>query len=207
MTPTFFSKSNHHEHVKQLPFFISKFQYHAIRNALLIFFSILTIQTSYSQKANIPIDEDTGLITWQAVVNENGTKDQLYPRAIEWINSYYKNSQEVTKVRDPEGGRIVIHHRIRPYDVQADGSKINSNTIVNYVFRIELRENRYRYTFTDFTMRATSKFPLERWLDKTDSTYSPKWDEYLVQVENEILAIIESLNEGMKEKVVKEDEW
>ena len=161
----------------------------------------------YAQKANIPIDEDTGLITWQDVVTETGDKDVLYKRCIEWINSQYKNSQEVTKVRDPEGGRIVVHHRILMVDTQEDGSKINSNTTVNYVLRLEFREGRYRYTFTEFTMKATSRFPLERWLNPKDPSYLPKYEGYLVQVEKAILEIIESLKNGMKAKVVKEDNW
>ncbi len=175
-----------------------------------LIFSLLFIFSScfiFAQIANIPVDEDTKLITWQEVVNENGEPIVLYNRCIEWINTEYKNSQEVTKVRDPEGGRIVIQHRIRLFDKQEDGSEIASNTVVNYVLRLEFRENRFRYTFSEFTMKAQSKYPLERWLDKTDPTYHPKYEDYLVQVEKTVKDIIERLKTEMKEKVVKEDVW
>ncbi len=165
------------------------------------------IQFSFSQTPNIPVDEDTGLITWKDVVNENGSKQILYNRCIEWINSQYKNPQEATKVRDPEDGKIVIQHRIRMVDIMGDGSEQNSNTVVAYVLRIEFKENRYRYTFTDFTMVASSKYPLERWLNTNDPSYSPTYALYLVQVEKTVKDIIASMKQGMKEKVIKEDTW
>lgn len=162
---------------------------------------------SFAQISVIPVNEDTGLITWQDVVSETGSKDALYKRCIEWINSQYKNPQEATKVRDPEDGRIVVQHRIRMVDVQPDGSEINSNTVVSYVLRLEFRENRYRYTFTEFNMQASSKYPLERWLNKQDPSYMPVYEVYLGQVEKAVHDIIKSMKEGMKEKVVKEDIW
>jgi hypothetical protein len=188
---------------------IMNFLKNMVMKKLMLFVMTIVLSASlvFSQKANIPIDEDTGLITWQEVVNESGDKDVLYKRCIEWINSQYKNSQEVTKVRDPEGGRIVVHHRILMVDTNEDGTKINSNTTVSYVLRLEFREERFRYTFTEFTMKATSKFPLERWLNPQDPSYLPKYEGYLVQVEKAILEIIESMKNGMKAKVVKEDNW
>ncbi len=161
----------------------------------------------YSQKAKVPINDDTGLITWQAVVEQKGDPLSLYNRCIEWINSQYKNSQEATKVRKPEEGLIVINHGIRLYDTLDDGAIVLSNTVVNYVLRLEFKENRYRYTFTDFTMKAMSRYPLERWLDENDPTWSPKWNGYLIQVNAEVSRLIKSLKEGMKEKAVKPDEW
>jgi hypothetical protein len=171
------------------------------------FILLFIFSFSFSQTLSIPVDEDTGLITWKEVVSESGSKDALYKRCIEWINSQYKNAQEVTRVRDPEDGKITIQHRIRMVDVLQDGAEQNANTVVAYVLRIEFKENRYRYTFTDFTMVASSKFPLERWLNPNDPSYMPKYEGYLVQVDKAVHDIIRSLKQGMKEKVVKEDIW
>lgn len=178
-----------------------------MKKIISLFFILSLAITAISQNFNIPVDEETNLITWQEVITEKGNKDELYVRAIEWINANYKNSQEVTRIRDKENGRIVINHRIRMNDIDANGNSVASNTIVNYILRLEFRENRFRYTFTEFTMRATSKYPLERWLNKTDPTYLPQYEKYLDQVAEEIEKLIESLVEGMKPKVVKEDVW
>ncbi len=161
---------------------------------------------AFTQSTDIPINEDTGLITWQEVVNQDGSPQVLYKRAIEWINSYFPNPHNVTKIRDEVNGRIIINHSIKTNNI-INGEEIASNTIVNYVLRIEFKENRYRYTFTEFTMRASSKFPLEKWLDTTHQSYQAVWADYLVQVEQNIQYTIESMKEGMKEKIVKEDIW
>ena len=79
--------------------------------------------------------------------------------------------------------------------------------MVEFKLKIELKEGRYRYTFDQFRKKAASMFPLERWLDKTDPQYTPKCDEYLLQVDNNIKEIIASLKKGMVPKVVKKDEW
>ncbi len=173
----------------------------------LIVFVLFMNTYVFSQMLNIPVNEDSGLITWQEVVKENGSKDALYNRCIEWVNSEYKNPQQVTKVRDPEDGRIMLQHRIRMVDVQPDGSEINSNTVVSYILRLEFKENRYRYTFTEFTMLESSKYPLERWLNPEDPSYLPVYELYLVQVDKAIHDVVKSLKEGMKEKVIKEDIW
>lgn len=158
-------------------------------------------------KAQVPIDPETKLITYQEVVTEEGNKDTLYNRAIEWINSYFKNPNDVTRIRDKENGKIMGVYRIRMMDIDAEGLPVNSNVIVEYTFRIELKEGRYRYTVTEFTMKAASKYPLERWLDKTDPTYLPVYEGYLSQVDQNIKEMIVSMKKGMIKKVVKDDNW
>ncbi|MCX7696449.1 MAG: DUF4468 domain-containing protein [Bacteroidales bacterium] len=157
--------------------------------------------------AQLPIDSITQKITYKEVVQVEGSKDSLYNRAIAWIHSYFKNPQGVTKVRDPQNGLIIGDHRIRMVDTQKDGSKINSNTVVEYTFKIELKDGKYRYTFTDFEMKATSKFPLERWLNKADPSYSPLWETYIPQVDEHIREVIQSLKKGMQPKKKVKDEW
>jgi hypothetical protein len=68
---------------------------------------------SVSLFSQVPIDEETGLITYQEVVEEEGTKQEYFNRAIGWINSYYKNPVDVTKTRDPQSGIIKGIHRFK----------------------------------------------------------------------------------------------
>lgn len=172
----------------------------------IISFFILFWFFLHSQSV-VPIDPETKLITYRGVVNEQGSKLELYNRCIEWVNSYYKNVQNVAKVQDPENGILVVQHRINVYDTLKDGSIVKSNTIIQYVLRVEFKDNRYRYTFSDFTMKAQSRFPLERWLDQNDPTWTPQWNGYLKQMDSEIYKIIENLKKGMKPKPTKIDEW
>ena len=171
-----------------------------------LIFTVLTV-LFFAAKAQVPVDEDTKLITYQEVVDVDGIKDTLYNRASHWVNMNFKNPQSVFLVRDPNAGKVVGKHRVRMVDTDEEGNVLNSNTIVNFKFTIECKENRYRYTFDSFTMQATSKFPLERWLDKEDPMYTPKWEEYLAQVDRNIREIIEDLKKGMEPPIIKNDDW
>ena len=165
------------------------------------------IFVSITLNAQVSVDPDTKLITYQEVVTMEGTKDVLYSRAIAWINSYFKNPQGVTTKRDPENGEILCAYRFWMKDADKDGNLVNSTTMVEFKFRLELKEGRYRYTFNQFRKKAASMFHLERWLDKSDPQYTPKCDGYLLQVDENIKEIIASLKKGMEPKAVKKDDW
>ncbi len=180
------------------------------KSLIFILFIALVVNgtLAYSQEAeiNYPIDKDTQLITYQEVVQEAGTGDELYVRCVEWINTQYKNPADVCKVRNRESAVIEISHRIELINMEGD-AKLNAG-IVNYLLKLEFKPGRYRYTITDMTLRQSSRFPIERWFDKSDKMYSPLWDGYLVQVDTQVKKLIESLKAGMAPVVVKpEEKW
>jgi hypothetical protein len=155
----------------------------------------------------LPINPDTKLITYQEVINVPGTVKDLYSRAIDWINVNYKNPDDATKVRDPQTGYIEILHRIDLERTDKQDTKIAAGIIV-YTLKLELKEGRYRYTITDLNLKQSSKFPIERWLDKKDKAYNPNWNLYLAQMDKQFKTLIESLKKGMLPGVQKkEDVW
>jgi hypothetical protein len=158
----------------------------------------------YSQ--NIPIDTDTKLITYREVVQQQGTKDELYPRVIDWVNSFYKNPADACRVRNPENAIVETSHRIEIFFPEMDGIKKLAG-YVNYSVKIECKENKYRYTVTDFTLKQASKFPIERWLDKNDKAYNANCDFFLKQVDDYTQNLIKTLKEKMQPTVKKEDNW
>ena len=156
---------------------------------------------------NVPIDEQTNLVTYKEVVQQaNATPQELYDRAMTWVKNFYKNTAEVIKSSDRDKGVIQLRSSVRIYVVKEDGSKIFKN-IVYYNMKIECRPGRYRYTITDFNEKAAAAAPVEVWLN----TENPKWEigqyAYLNQIDEQILALIESLEEGMNPPVIIEDEW
>jgi DNA-directed RNA polymerase beta' subunit len=153
-----------------------------------------------------PIDQDSKLVTYQEVVQQNGTSDELYIRGIDWVNSYYKNPFDVCRIRDRVSGVIEVMHRIELNNQDGD-VKVNAGT-VNYELRIEFKPGRYRYTITNLTLRQTSRFPIERLLNKDDPSYSPLWDNYIQQIDTKVKEIIASLKGGMQPVAVKpEEKW
>jgi hypothetical protein len=71
------------------------------------------IPKTLNKNTALPVDEVTGLITYQDVVETTGNKLELFNRAIGWVNSFYVNPTDATKVRNPESGIIEIVHRFK----------------------------------------------------------------------------------------------
>ena len=154
----------------------------------------------------IPVDPDSKLIQYRDIINQDGTKDVLYDRGAEWIRSYYLNPGSVTKVQDRVNGKIEGTGRLRLYFYDSNNTRTDAG-MVYYDFRLEFKENKYRYTLTNFSIKGISRIPLEKWMNKNDPSYSPQMENYLYQVDTTMLNLVVKLKEGMKLKVIKKDEW
>jgi hypothetical protein len=176
---------------------------------VLIFFSFSVIcfsQTSAPAASKLPVDPDTKLIQYREVVNQDGTKDVLYDRCAEWIRVYYLNPGSVTKVQDKVNGKLEGTGRIKLYFDNPDKVRTDAG-LVYYDFKFELKENKYRYTITNFALKGISRVPLEKWMNKSDPGYNPQMENYLYQVDTTMQNLILKLKAGMKPKVIKKDEW
>lgn len=174
--------------------------------AIPLFIFSLFSQTSAGQ--DLPVDNLTGLITYQEVVEETGTKDELFNRCSSWLHTFYANPWEATKVRDQATGLIRIQHQFRIYNTDDEGNKKEAGMIL-YSVKIEFKENRYRYTVDNFLLKQVSRYPIEGWLDQSRPDYSDQWLNYLGQINAFVTEeLIASLKEKMKpEEEIKEAEW
>lgn len=183
------------------------FQNILTRNLLLTVFASTFSFLIFAQSNNLPIDEETGKITYKEVVQEEGNKKEFFNRAISWINEFYNNPVDVTKTRDPESGLIKGLHRFKIKNTDENGNQSDAG-IIQYTFKLELKEGRYRYTLTEFIIRQSSRIPIEKWLNKDDPQYSPVWKDHLKQVDDFATAWIKSLKTGMKPMIEKtDDDW
>jgi hypothetical protein len=160
-----------------------------------------------SASYNLPVDPESRKILFREVVEQQGTPAYLYNKSIEWFGYYYPNPQTIYTVQDKENGKIEGLGRMKIYYTDdATGVKRDGGIIV-YQIKIELKENKYRYTLTDFNLKTTSRSPIEKWMNKTDPAYNPNWDSYLYQVDTTMQRLISSMKEKMKPTVIKKDEW
>lgn len=156
--------------------------------------------------AKMPVDPDTKLITYKEVVTSAGTPAELYIRAIAWVNKQYKNAAEATKVRDPESGLIEIVHRFEITKTEQATTLLAG--VVDYSLKLELKDGRYRYTITNFNLKSVSRQPIEQWMDKKSQIYSPAFDDYLKQVDDQTNKLIDGLKVAMQPPAVKKpDTW
>jgi hypothetical protein len=175
----------------------------------VLFFLLITgicFSQTIQPAPKIPVDPDSKLIQYRDIVNQDGTKDVLYDRGAEWIRSYYLNPGSVTKVLDRVNGKIEGTGRLRLYFYDSNNTRTDAG-LVYYDIRLEFKENRYRYTLTNFSLKGASRIPLEKWMNKDDPSYNPQMENYLYQVDTTMQNLVVRLKDGMKPRVKKKDEW
>jgi hypothetical protein len=181
-----------------------------MKKLVVFIISLMTIGLAFGQQnqpnPSMPVDPDSKLIMYREVVNQEGIPDLLYDRAASWFSSFYKNPVSVLRVQDKVNGKIEGTGRFLIYYLDDQGTKRDGGTIL-YDIKMELKENKYRYTLVNFNLKSLSKFPLEKWLNKNDPAYNPQWDSYLFQVDTTMQSLVKNLKEGMKPKVIKKDVW
>ncbi len=157
--------------------------------------------------AQMPLDPETGKFKYQEVVHAEGTQQEMFVRAVSWVNNNYKNAAAVTSIRDPHTGVIEGNHRIQIRLLNKD-SIVEVGEMILYHFKLQFKEGRYRYTFDKFLVRKQSRFALEQWTDKDSPDY--REDQARIQqiVDERISQLIASLKETMDpEQEKEEEEW
>ena len=180
-----------------------------IKKTAFIILSLLLYNQLNAQdtiRDRIPVDSNSKLITYKNAINVKGSKEELYVRAIEWVNANYKNAADVTRRRDADNGEIEGVHRIQLSFKDKDGNNVKTG-LVEYSFLLQFKDNKYRYNFSNFNLKDKSKYPVENWLDKHKQGYSPLWDEYLKIIDTEICRLIDALKITMQGKKAVKDDW
>jgi hypothetical protein len=181
-----------------------------MRFILLFLISSFIFAVAFSQESQpvpaLPIDPDTKLIQYREVIPQEGTKDVLYDRGIEWFRAYYLSPTSVFRVQDKVNGKIEGTGRFKIYFKDETGMLRDAGVIL-YDIRVELKDNKYRYTLTEFNYKTASRFPIEKWMNRNDPAYNSNGDLFLYQTDTTMQGLIRSLKEGMKPKVIKKDEW
>ena len=178
-----------------------------MRRIFLLFFTVLSFAAATAQQtAAVPVDSESHQIMYREVIILDGSKDILYDRCAEWVRSYYVNPVSVTKIQDKINGKIEGTGRFKIYYFLKDDTRVDGGLIM-YDLKLEMKDNKLRYTLNNFQLKAASRFPLEKWLNKNDPAYNSKWDAYLYQVDTTMRSLIVKLKDGMKPKVIKKDEW
>jgi len=180
-----------------------------MKNLLIILCLFLGLQSIAQEKKElfIPVDSETNKIKFQGVIEEEGDQYELFKRSIYWLNNTYKDPVRVTSIRDKETGKIVGRHRFRIYYWDRDSIK-HIGGMINYTFTVELKNDRYRYTIDEIVLKSATNIPAEKWLNKDDPAYDPRWEGYLIQIRDFVNNWSSNLEERMKPEPEKiEDEW
>lgn len=177
-------------------------------SALLVILALPRLSAQSANDSGYPIDETTGLITYKEVVEEQGTKDELFNRCSSWLHTYFANPWEAAKVRDQATGLIKIQHQFRLDESDENGNKVVGKMIM-YNMKIEFKDGRYRYVIDNIVAKEAARYPVEKWLDKDAPGYNAANEAYLAQIDKYFRdELVKSLKNGMKPgKEAKNDDW
>jgi len=174
---------------------------------IVLFITIIGLEAKSQELLTIlPVNKNTNKVEYSEVVKVEGTAKELYTRNLTWINSFFKNASAVTKVRDENNGLISGTYRLRLMNKLADSTDAPAG-LVQYDFKFEFKDGRYKYTIDGFASQEVSKQPIEKWLNPKDPSYNSNTVSYLKQIDKYIKDLITGLKKGMQPKVVVKDEW
>ncbi len=169
--------------------------------------SLMAQKTQHNDFPNMPIDENTKLVTYREVVQQQGNSSVLYDRAVKWANGYFSNPMVAIKKTDQNNTTLVCESNIKISTLAKDGKTWTAAGFVYYTLTIEAKENRYRYTITDIYKKESARFPIEKWLDNSRPEWTSARYDHLHQIDEAVHKIIEALKEGMQPEKVIIDEW
>jgi len=160
---------------------------------------------------DFPIDSETGKIAYVDVVDVKGKKtDALYNSAREWVALAFKSAQDVIQYEDKKIGKIICKGVIK-VDVTGSGMKGTIHEThagnVSFVLTLEFKDDRFRYSFTDFThdaVHAGGKLENEKPACGGMSMTKQTWASIKQQLASKMDAVLEDMAQYIS-KV--EEEW
>ena len=170
--------------------------------------TIAIAQTTTAPK--LPVDEKTKLISYNKVKDiASVSSDDLYKRALNWANTYYKNPIDVIRKNNRTEGEIVCKARYKIMNPRDKKGFATEGGVVMYTLNLQFKEGRYKYDLTEINWKQQSYYPIEKWTDTKTAYYKPEFDFYLQQVDSMSKEITGSLDKAMRTNPAsdKKDDW
>lgn len=179
--------------------------------ALILFlgFTGIMAQKKGVTEVNVPdFPMADNKVVYAEVVEANGNAAELYNKAVNWFEAYYKNASSVIRSKE-EGESVTGKGKFRIYDVsEKDGTRTPNNGMMMYDIKIETKEGRYRYEISNITQKASSYVGIEKWIDENKESQRFLTANYLEQTNQQINDVIGRLKVYMaKDHTPKSEEW
>lgn len=168
---------------------------------LLFILLILCINQAHAQKKKNPSDSTKKIIYSEIVKIDSTNRFELYRKAAKWIES-----QKFTILEEDQiAGKLLAKNKIVVYTDKSVLAKPNGE--FNHDVLIEIKEGKYRYSFTNFVFTyykqdrnmkyvpVKGKKPME---DTKAPGWKKQWARNKMQVTAEINNHIINLKEAMK---------
>lgn len=179
----------------------------------LVGFVVLSIVILFVQNCNgqynyhsMPINEETGKVTYTLIKEvPEVSKDELFLRAMTWVNQTYNSGKSVIQFSDKESGKIM-----GKANVDALGKALGMVYKIGYFsysFTIQVKDGKYKYEVTDIfhntiePEKIASVGPIEKEEPKVGFMFAPskkQWKDMKMGFEAEIFILQISLNKAIQ---------
>lgn len=174
-----------------------------MKKASLIFLSFIGF-VIIANSQELPIDEESGRVSYEAILDMEGTKSELYYRSVDWFSVFYKNPKGVIKEKDLGKGKITAKHKFM-LQIKDDKGVNKDVGFIIYSLKIWTKDDKYRYKITDIHLQYTVYYGIEEWM-KPDHEDAANNNKKLSNIDSYIQEIIASLAIEMQPKKPKKDE-
>ena len=173
-----------------------------MKRAFLFGFFLFSTTLLFAQQVQLPTEN--GKVIYKGVVEASGlTQAQLYANAKKWIIDNYIGAENIIQSEDEINGQIIGKGLIPEYWVINKLAPAVSTKLL-FTIRIDVKDNKYRFAFKDFTVSYTAAngqnlIPLEEFMTVK------KTETYVTNIDTKINQQIESLDKALKNG--KLDKW
>ncbi len=157
----------------------------------------------------LPLDSITALYTYSNVVMVTGVaKAELFKRAVDWANTFYKNPGDVIREKNAEEGKLLIKARFKINNEADKKGVVTQAGDVMYSLTLNFKDGKYKYEITKINWQQVSYYPIERWNDTSSATFKPAFAYYLKQTDETIKKIFADFQKKIAEPAkVKTGDW
>jgi hypothetical protein len=160
-----------------------------------LIFSLFANKAEVMMKS-LPKDSTTGMISYQEIVRVDSsvTKDVLYASAKDWFANAFRSAKDVIQMEDKENAKLIGKGNLT-VSIPMVGPDYSR---VDFTVTIQAKDGRYKYTVTNFVS----------FYGNLEDTKAHKWVPAMYQKVNEqVIALLESLKSKMVRKTAQEENW
>ncbi len=188
----------------------------------LLLYLFVHVQPSFSQEIELPVDE-SGRYTYHEVVDvKNFDSVTLLNNAENFLKGYINKKQKKTLHRDDLKGEVTAMSSFQVFKKGSLGKNVDG--AIEYSLRIEVKDQKYRYTLTDFYFQEYErnrygKFEPINGKVKPLETPSSKlndwqWNDHKKTVQEKMTVLVSQMKvdmmkikSGDKKKVKVKEDW
>lgn len=177
--------------------------------SLIIGLLLLSAFKLQDAKSAFPLDDEGNAYYSEVITLDGKSETILFDNAVKWLYKEFKNAANVITLQDKTNKIIEGKARFRLNNKDKDGKEVAGNSFINYSFKLEFREGRYKYEFYRIHKKAASYYDVTKLEDKEQTGYDAiNFPFYIEQITKYFDDITAKLKEGISaDNTEKEGDW